>query len=116
MTNRRTEAHHPPADAVPLETLAVLGAFAALPKPETHLADWIRCYPEQAEALAAFVMETHEGATAEPVSNTDVQPPVALSPSTQRALELIFDAPDTPIERRVAEEPGQYRTTATDQD
>lgn len=91
-TRREHVPLDPPADALSLETMAAVDAFAAtcVPGEMPPLSDWLRRYPEHAEALADFAAAF----LSEPVRTVDQagaeRAHGGLSPGTRRALDQVF--------------------------
>ncbi len=105
----------PPADALALDAMAVVDAFAeAWERGEVpRLSEWLRRYPEHAEALAdyaaAFLSE--QGTNSEDAGTEE-----GLSQGTQRALDMIARAgfsgwPPHQLPR-VAEAPSGYEAAS----
>ncbi len=103
-----------PADALTLDALAVVDAYAnACQRGEAPvLGEWLRRYPEHVEALADYGTASF---TVPETNLADIESEStdgALSPGTQRALDMLFSVPpelrpESPL-LRVAESPASY--------
>lgn len=103
----------PPADTLTLDAMAVVETYAdAHRRGEAPvLSEWLQRYPEHAEALADYAAASF----AEPETNladVEAESTGALSPGTQRALDVLFSAtpelwPESPL-LRMAETPASY--------
>lgn len=108
----------PPADALPLDAVAVIDAFASDYErgAAPELSEWLRRYPEHAEALANYTAAMLAEPEIPSASAGMEQANGELVPGTQRALDSIFGAP--PMARpanalpRVAEQSASYDARA----
>lgn len=104
----------PPADALAPDAMAVVDAYAdASRRGEAPvLGEWLQRYPEQAEALADFAAASFAEHETTLVDIEVESTREALSPGTQRALDMLFNAtpeiwPESPL-LRVAEPHANY--------